>query len=109
MEKAYEIVVKGDVQRSAFRRFVKLLAKKHNLFGSVENLDNYDDDVRIICEGEEGNAQEFIKRLENQSEEDKEETTATARCIPSGQKKTVSKCVKCGKNAEIKVLFAKAY
>ena len=39
----------------------------------------------------------------------KGETTATARCIPFGQKKTVSKCVKCGKNAEIKVLFAKGY
>jgi prolyl-tRNA synthetase len=39
----------------------------------------------------------------------KEETTATARCIPFGQKKAAMKCVKCGKGAEIKVLFAKAY
>ncbi|MBI2529729.1 MAG: acylphosphatase [Candidatus Diapherotrites archaeon] len=76
MEKAYEIVVRGDVQKSAFRRFVKQLAKKHNLFGSVENLDNYDEEVRIICEGEEGNVREFIKRLENPSEEDREETSA---------------------------------
>ena len=39
----------------------------------------------------------------------KEETTATARCIPFGQKKTLPKCVKCGKPAEVNVLFAKAY
>ena len=50
----------------------------------------------------------FCGRIECEKEI-KEETTATARCIPFGQKKAVSKCVKCGKNAEIKVLFAKAY
>ena len=85
MKKAYEIVVKGDVQKSAFRRFVKQLAKRHNLFGSVENSDNYDEDVKIICEGEEDNAQRFIKRLENLSEEDKEETSAAITNIQTNE------------------------
>ncbi len=39
----------------------------------------------------------------------KEETTATARCIPFGQKKARGKCVKCGKETEIKAYFAKGY
>ncbi len=91
MKRAYEVIVKGDVQKSAFRRFVKQLAKRHNLFGSVENLDNYDEDVRIICEGEEENLQAFLGRLKNQTAEDKEETTAMIsnieiKEIPSGGK-----------------------
>ena len=39
----------------------------------------------------------------------KEETTATARCIPFKEKKTSGKCVKCGSPAQQKVIFAKAY
>lgn len=81
MKKAYEVIVKGDVQRSAFRRFVKQLAKKHNLFGSVENLDNYDEDVRIVCEGESESTQAFLSGLKNQTAEDKEETTAAITAI----------------------------
>lgn len=81
MKKACAIKVKGDVQRSAFRRFVKQLAKKHNLFGSVENLDNYDDDVMVICEGEKKNLQNFLHRLKNLTPQNKEETTATITAI----------------------------
>ena len=81
MKKACAVKVKGDVQRSAFRRFVRQLAKKHNLFGSVENLDDYDEDVMIICEGEAESLQAFLSRLKNQTPEDREETTATITAI----------------------------
>jgi prolyl-tRNA synthetase len=39
----------------------------------------------------------------------KEETTATTRCVPFGQKKSPGKCVKCGKETETRALFAKNY
>src|SRR3989338_8795259 len=81
MKKACAVKVKGDVQRSAFRRFVRQLAKKHNLFGSVENLDDYDEDVMIICEGEAESLQAFLSRLKNQTPEDREETTATITAV----------------------------
>ncbi|MBS3057447.1 MAG: acylphosphatase [Candidatus Diapherotrites archaeon] len=81
MQKAYAIKVKGDVQKSAFRRFVKQLAKKHNLFGSVENLDNYDEDVLIICEGEVEGLEKFLHALGNPSVGDRKETTATIEDI----------------------------
>ncbi len=43
-------------------------------------------------------------------EEDiKDETTASSRCIPFGQKPVKAKCVKCGKPADKLVYFAKAY
>lgn|SRR3989338_4292832 len=83
MQKAYAIKVKGDVQKSAFRRFVKQLAKKHNLFGSVENLDNYDEDVLIICEGEVEGLEKFLLALRNPGVWDRKETTATIEDIPS--------------------------
>jgi len=42
-------------------------------------------------------------------EEIKDETTATSRCIPFGQKNQSLKCVKCGKPTETKAWFGKAY
>jgi prolyl-tRNA synthetase len=40
----------------------------------------------------------------------KEDTKATARCIPlEGQPETKGKCIVCGNEAEKKVLFGKAY
>ena len=39
----------------------------------------------------------------------KDETTATSRCIPFGQKKGNNKCIKCGQKAETKAWFGKSY
>jgi prolyl-tRNA synthetase len=39
----------------------------------------------------------------------KDETTATSRCIPLGEKPTKGVCVHCGKEAEYYTLFSKAY
>ncbi len=39
----------------------------------------------------------------------KEETTASARCIPFGQKPVKGKCVRCGRDASVKAWFAKGY
>ena len=38
-----------------------------------------------------------------------EETKATIRCIPFDQKKEKGKCIKCEKDSESRVIFAKAY
>ena len=81
MLKRFEIIVKGEVQKVAFRRFVRQLAKKHNLFGSVENLDNYDEDVRIVCEGEESNLQKFLRHLKEPSAEESRETSAKIESV----------------------------
>ncbi len=42
-------------------------------------------------------------------EEIKDETTATSRCIPFGQKNQKLKCIKCGKETNLKVWFGKSY
>ncbi|MFZ6014983.1 MAG: proline--tRNA ligase [Patescibacteria group bacterium] len=39
----------------------------------------------------------------------KEDTKATIRCIPFDQEKEKGKCIKCGKESEGRVIFAKAY
>ena len=39
----------------------------------------------------------------------KEETKATTRCIPFDLKKTPGKCIKCGKETDQSIIFAKAY
>ena len=39
----------------------------------------------------------------------KDETTATSRCIPLGQKSQKLKCIKCGKETKIKAWFGKSY
>lgn len=66
------IIIKGNVQKLAFRRLIKEIAKKHKLFGFVTNLRNYDEDVLIFCEGKKENIKAFIediKKLQEKREE----------------------------------------
>ncbi|MBI2530480.1 MAG: acylphosphatase [Candidatus Diapherotrites archaeon] len=76
MLKRFEIIVKGDVQKVAFRQFVKFLAKGYGLHGKAENLRNYDEDVLIILEGSNQKIRKFLQRLANPNEEDRARTAA---------------------------------
>ncbi|MDO8627752.1 MAG: acylphosphatase [Candidatus Diapherotrites archaeon] len=60
----FEIIVKGKVQKVNFRDVVKELAKNCRLFGFVKNLDNYDEDVMIVIEGENNPLAKFVVLLE---------------------------------------------
>ncbi len=83
MLKRFEITVKGEVQKVAFRQFVKWLAKKHGLYGKVENLRNYDEDVLIVLEGKGPQIRNFLQRLSNLDKEDKARTAAKiAKIVP---------------------------
>ena len=61
MQTRAEITVKGEVQRVGYRDEVEKVARKLNIKGFVENLKPYD--VRIVCEGEEGDVKRFIEAL----------------------------------------------
>ena len=55
------IIAKGDVQRVGYRDAVERIARKLKLTGFVENVKPYD--VRIVCKGEKGRVEEFIKQI----------------------------------------------
>jgi len=61
MQTRARIIVKGEVQRVGYRDAVEKIARKLDINGFVENLKPYD--VRIVCEGEEGNIKRFIGAL----------------------------------------------
>ena len=56
-----KIIVKGEIQRVGYRDAVEKIARKLDINGFVENLKPYD--VRIVCEGEEGNIKRFLGAL----------------------------------------------
>jgi len=61
MEKCVEIVLSGRVQKAGFRDFIDEIAFNLNLNGFVKNLD--DGTVQIICEGEDENIKELLKKV----------------------------------------------
>ena len=73
-KKGKKIIVKGKVQRVAFRKVVKGFAKENNIYGIVQNLNNYEEDVQIICEGTKENINEFLDKLK-ELKKDKEESS----------------------------------
>jgi|SRR3989344_4392535 len=86
MLKRFEIIVKGEVQKVAFRQFVRFLAKRYGLHGNVENLMNYDEDVLITLECGEKKADNFLQRLRNPTAEDKTMTVAKISNIIATEK-----------------------
>lgn len=66
-----EIIVKGKVQKAAFRSYTKDIAKKNHLFGFVQNLRNYDEDVLIVCEGNKKDIKSFIDELKELKKDNK--------------------------------------
>ena len=78
--KQAHILVKGDkIQKVGFRDYVRDLAVKNKLFGEIHNVNNYDRDVKVICEGDLENIRVFIKEIEALTEKstDKKKRTIT--------------------------------
>ncbi len=57
-------LIKGKVQRAGFRARIKDIAKAHGLIGFTENLQNYDEDVLVVCEGDERKIDGFLGDVE---------------------------------------------
>ena len=88
---------------------LKVFSEKNNLF--LESIEKY---VEIF---NEHNVKE-LNQLNNSEKEIfaekhlkaiKNETKATTRCRPVDQEKSNGTCIYCGKPAEYKTYFAKAY
>ncbi len=65
-------LIKGKVQKAGFRARIKDIAKAQGLIGFVKNLQNFDEDVLVMCEGNENrisNFSEDIKKLKSEQEE----------------------------------------
>ena len=63
--KQAHILIKGDkIQKVGFRDYVRDLAVKYRLVGEIHNINNYDRDVKVICEGDLENIRVFIKEIE---------------------------------------------
>ena len=62
--KRYHIIFKGRVQGVGFRYTALMIARNHNLTGTVENL--YNGDVECYLQGEEKKIDQFIKEINNQ-------------------------------------------
>ena len=55
------IIAKGKVQKVGYRDFVQDNARELGITGYVENLE--DGNVKVVCEGEEAEINEFIKGI----------------------------------------------
>jgi acylphosphatase len=61
-------LIKGKVQRAGFRSRIKDIAKAHGLIGFTKNLQNYDEDVLVVCESDKRKTEGFLsdmKRLQS--------------------------------------------
>ena len=84
MEHDHCIIVKGRVQGVCFRATTKQIASQLGLHGTVRNLE--DGSVEIIVQGDEGQADQLIQKLQNQrSIYQIEETKISAH--PSSEKR----------------------
>lgn len=61
MEKRAEIIIYGRIQKAGYKDFIDEVAFNLDINGNVENLEN--GTVQIICEGEEDNIKELIKKI----------------------------------------------
>lgn len=61
MEKRAEIIIHGRVQRAGYKDFIDECAFNLGLKGNVKNLE--DGTVRVVCEGEDKNIEEFLKQI----------------------------------------------
>jgi acylphosphatase len=53
--------ISGTVQRVGYRHIVQNIARKHNITGSIENLEGYD--VKIIAEGTRTDLNAFVQAI----------------------------------------------
>lgn len=57
-------LIKGKVQRAGFRAKIKDVAKAHGLIGFTKNLQNYDEDVLVVGEGDKRKIDGFLSGVE---------------------------------------------
>jgi len=123
IEKKQVVLVRRDTGKKEAVKEAKLPARLEKLLAEIQSgLFKKAADFLKANSVEAANWQGFKKSLEERKlilayfcnrpeceEEIKEETTATSRCIPFGQKNAKSKCVKCGKETQTKAWFGKSY
>lgn len=97
-EKACEIL--SDIQKTLFDRASDLRANKS------KEVTNYDQLKEQVAEGFA-----YANWCGDRQCEDEisQETKASIRCIPFDQQEVSGSCIKCGKEAKYKVVFARAY
>ena len=66
--KEVRILLFGKVQMQAFRKHIRELAVKNELFGYVQNMKDYKRSAEVVCQGEEDKIALFIKELEELKE-----------------------------------------
>ena len=57
-------LIKCKVQRAGFRSKIKDMAKAHKLTGFAKNLQNYDEDVLVVCEGDNEKINGFLSDVD---------------------------------------------
>jgi prolyl-tRNA synthetase len=110
----------GDKKKVKFgeinNRFPEVLDEiQKNLFGKAKKfqedhtykVESYEDFKKYIEKG--GFVYADWCGEESCEVEIKEETKATIRCVPFGESASTGTCVKCGKKAKYKAIFAKGY
>lgn len=64
-------LIKGRVQRAGFRAKVKEIAKKHGLIGFTKNLENFDEDVLVVCKNNGEGIEKFSDDIDELINEQK--------------------------------------
>ncbi len=122
LQKGQMILARRDTGEKKAVRLDDILSVQKTLEDIQKNLLEKATGEREALIKEAKTKDDFKKQIENKKmvlaywcetkgceEKIKEETTATSRVIPFGQKKTKSKCIYCSEAAEQKTYFAKAY
>ncbi|MFA5127619.1 MAG: proline--tRNA ligase [Patescibacteria group bacterium] len=91
-----------DIQDNLLEKSKKFREQK------TYGIDSYDDFQKLI-ESQPGFYSAHWCGSAECEQKIKEETKATVRCTPFGAKDESGKCLYCGKNATIKVIFARSY
>lgn len=91
----------GAIQNSLYKKAKKFLDE------NIVDVKSWNEFLKAIEDGK----MIYAHFCESQECEEriKEETAATARCIPFEQKEKEGECVKCGKKTVVKCYFARAY
>ncbi|MEJ2550268.1 MAG: proline--tRNA ligase [Anaerolineales bacterium] len=89
-----------DVQKSIFERAKSFMAE------NTHRVDDYEDFKEVV---QNGWAEVWWCMDADCEAAIKEETKATSRCIPLDQEGGTGVCIRCGKKADQRAIFAKAY
>ena len=123
LEKKQVVLVRRDTGKKEFVKEAKIAERAKKVIEEMHK-DMFEKAEKFLKENstEVKTWQDFKKALAQKKlilapfcntteceEEIKDETTATSRCIPFGQKNQKLKCIKCGKETTIKAWFGKSY